>query len=238
MHNQILFAMRHLALPLLLLVAMAAQAYGPASELHIDLSAHPRGTQVILNGQTYGLNNGLEVVSGLAPGRYKLVVVRPNHRGRQMVFSGQVNVPASSVVTAFVGHRNDLRVSARPIAYHQGPSYWDEPCHTPVVQPVGHCGTPVVLGMSPDVFGMVRNSISRLSFDSDRLAIARQAVQQNGCTAAQVAELMRMLSFESSRLDLAKHAYSFTADQQNYFVVYDCLTFSSSVRELQQYIGY
>jgi len=223
---------------MLLLVAMAAHAYGPASELHIDLSAHPRGTQVILNGHTYGLNNGMEVVSGLAPGRYKLVVVRPNYRGRQMVFSGQVNVPASSIVTAHVGHRNILRVSARPIVYHQGPSYWDEPCNTPVMQPVGQCGTTVMLGMSPDVFGMVRNSMSRLSFDSDRLALALQAVQQHGCTSAQVAELMQMMSFESSRLDLAKHAYNFTADQQNYFLVYDCFTFSSSIRELQQYIGY
>ena len=232
--------MRHIALPLLLLFAMAARAYGPASELHIDLSAHPRGTQVVLNGRTYPMNNGMEVVNGLIPGRYRLVVVRPTYRGRQMIFSGQVNVPASSVVTAFVGHFNDLRVSARPLAYHQGPSYWDRPdCHNnTMVQPVSQCGTPEMMGMRPDVFGMVRNSISRLSFDSDRLALARQAVQQNGCTAAQVADLMLMLSFESSRLDLAKYAFRFTADQQNYFVVYDCFTFSGSVCELQQYIGY
>lgn len=231
--------MKRIASSLLVLVSLTAQAYRPTSELRIDLSAHPRGTVVILNGNTYPANNGLEVVSGLMPGNYSLVVVRPTYHGRQMIFNGRVNVPAASQVVAFVGQRNSLRVQTFPLAYNNGPSYWDQPnCSQPVSynQPV--CGTVAHFGMSPDVFNRAHATIARLSFDSDRLNMAKMVVRDNGATANQVAQLMGLLSFESSRLDLAKFAYAHTADQQNYFVVYDQFSFSSSVRELQRHIGY
>jgi hypothetical protein len=47
-----------------------------------------------------------------------------------------------------------------------------------------------------------------------------------------------MLTFESNRLDLAKFAYRYAADPNNYFMVNKGFTFNSSIDELSEYIGF
>jgi hypothetical protein len=46
-----------------------------------------------------------------------------------------------------------------------------------------------------------------------------------------------MLSFESTRLDFAKFAYTYTLDKENYYMVNNAFSFSSSVAELNNFIG-
>jgi hypothetical protein len=73
-------------------------------------------------------------------------------------------------------------------------------------------------------------------FDSDRLILAKQAINGNGVYADQVLRMMQELSFESSRLELAKFAYNQCLDPENYYLVNQGFSFSSSVRELNQSI--
>lgn len=74
-------------------------------------------------------------------------------------------------------------------------------------------------------------------FDSDRLAVAKQVAQNNLMTANQILAMADLMSFESSRLEFAKFAYDHCFDRQNYYVVNSVFSFSSSVRELDQYIA-
>ena len=76
----------------------------------------------------------------------------------------------------------------------------------------------------------------RANFDSDKLMIAKQAIQSQGVYADQVLRIMREFSFESSRLELAQFAYDRCLDIENYYVVNDGFQFSSSVRELNDFI--
>ena len=202
--------------------------------------------------------NNVVRLDGLLPGEYPIKVLRPTYWGDQgVVFTGVVNVPHRSNVTALIT-RNGMKVNAMPLAHHGG-SYWEGngghghgithipnangnggfvstlPHHQPIVEPV--VCAPVMIGMHPDVFASALRSIELATFDSDQIRVAKQVISRNGASSHQIAEIMRILSFESSRLEIAKYGYQFVGDPENYFVVNDVFWFSSSIRELDRYIN-
>lgn len=97
----------------------------------------------------------------------------------------------------------------------------------------GRCAYP----MQPNDFAMAKNTISKQSFENNKLEIAKQVFNSNCITSAQVKEIMALFSFENSRLDFAKYAYSRVLDPQNYYLINDAFQFSSSVSELNKFIG-
>ncbi|HNQ83646.1 MAG TPA: DUF4476 domain-containing protein, partial [Bacteroidales bacterium] len=52
----------------------------------------------------------------------------------------------------------------------------------------------------------------------------------------QVKEIMKLFSFEESRLEFAKYAYGYTYDLSNFYIVNDAFSFESSIDELNKYI--
>jgi hypothetical protein len=85
-------------------------------------------------------------------------------------------------------------------------------------------------------FSSIVQTLRREYSENSRFAIARQMIDRNYFTSDQVKYLLQLFSSESNKLDLAKYAYRNTADQKNYFVVYDALSFSSSKEQLAEYI--
>lgn len=85
-------------------------------------------------------------------------------------------------------------------------------------------------------YAALRQSVSRASFDSDKLLIATQFARTNGILSSEVADLMKLMSFESTRLEFAKNAYTYCIDKENYFLVNESFTFSSSIRQLHSFI--
>jgi hypothetical protein len=67
--------------------------------------------------------------------------------------------------------------------------------------------------------------------------VAKQVFNTNCITSAQVKEIMQQFSFENTKLDFAKYAYGHTFDPQNYYQINDAFEFSSSVSELNKFIG-
>ena len=67
--------------------------------------------------------------------------------------------------------------------------------------------------------------------------IAEQAISSHRVKAEQVYRILLMFSFESTKLKVAKFAYNYCVDKRNYYRVNDAFTFSSSIRELNNYIG-
>lgn len=91
-------------------------------------------------------------------------------------------------------------------------------------------------GLSDQGLNGLVSQLRRANFDSDKLMIAKQAIQSQGVYADQVLRIMREFSFESSRLELAQFAYDRCLDIENYYLVNDGFQFSSSVRELNDFI--
>jgi len=98
----------------------------------------------------------------------------------------------------------------------------------------GVIGCPVP--MSREDFESFRNTVSSKSFEDSKLTIAKQVLNNNCLTSSQVKETMGLFSFETTRLDFAKYAYSHTYDINNYYKVNDAFEFESSISELNNYI--
>ena len=83
----------------------------------------------------------------------------------------------------------------------------------------------------------MKETLRRESYENTRMGIARQMFDANYFKAEQVRELLQMFSFENYRLDLAKYAYRNTSDKQNYYLVNDVFSYSSSKQELARFIS-
>ncbi|TGE14927.1 DUF4476 domain-containing protein [Hymenobacter elongatus] len=88
--------------------------------------------------------------------------------------------------------------------------------------------------LAPQDVDVLVSSVKGKSFDSSRLSIAKQALDQSSIRADDLKRLLETLDFENSRVELAKYAYPHVADQQNFYRVYDAFQFDSNVREIQE----
>jgi hypothetical protein len=209
------------------------------SHLHSELSLHLQNgayfTTVLNNYNYYNQPVQSLNLSQLEPGRYNLVIneVRynswMNNWNNHLVYSGHIDVPAASRISAMVDNFGRLVITNMmpfpppvPVTYHYTP-------HIPF-----HHFT----GMPSGAFENLQRVIRSQSFDSSKLKIAKQAITANNISSQQVLQLMNLFTFESYKLDLAKFAYPYTTDRQNYFMLYDGFTFQSSINQLARHIGH
>jgi len=85
-------------------------------------------------------------------------------------------------------------------------------------------------------FNAMIGAINRANFDSRKLRVAMRMVRNYHFSVIQIRRILGLFCFESNKLAFAKCAYQYTCDRQNYPLLYDCFTFNSSVRELDNYI--
>ena len=85
-------------------------------------------------------------------------------------------------------------------------------------------------------FNDLKKVISDRWFESTKIDFAKTAIEENYFTVDQVRELLELFTFESSKLVLAKSAYTRTVNNKKYFKLYDIFWFESSVTELHDHI--
>jgi hypothetical protein len=169
----------------------------------------------------------------LEPGRYALSVKESRYNNwmnswyEHMVFNGYVEIPAATRVHAMIDNYGRLVITQMMQMMPPVPVSYNPNQHAPHYYNV----------LSPAAFDNLQHVIRNQSFDSSKLKIAKQAIAANYVRADQVLQLMRLLTFESYKLDLAKFAYQYTIDKQNYFLLYDGFTFQSSINQLARHIG-
>ncbi|MBD3581867.1 DUF4476 domain-containing protein [Flavobacterium selenitireducens] len=91
--------------------------------------------------------------------------------------------------------------------------------------------------MSPRQLDDMLSSLRKQTFEDTRLKTAKQMVSNNCMSAAQVAKMCLEFKFEDNRLNLAKHAFPFCTDPNNYYKVNDVFTYSSSTDELTEFVA-
>lgn len=96
---------------------------------------------------------------------------------------------------------------------------------------------PVIYAMDQQSFQYLLCSIEKSSFESTKEDIAETALISNYFTSQQVLAIMNAFTFESTKLDFAKHAYAKVIDPQNYFMVNSAFTFESSICDLNRFIA-
>jgi hypothetical protein len=107
---------------------------------------------------------------------------------------------------------------------------------TPIEQP----STPVkeeICFVTPLQLSELKASIENESFDNSKLSLAQQLIATFKCfSTEQIIEIVNLLGFEKSKLELAKYAYDYTIDKENYHKVGASFSFDASRRELMNHI--
>lgn len=100
--------------------------------------------------------------------------------------------------------------------------------------PQGYCHT---RPMHPADFDQVFATVANQHSDIRRIHTARMAIEHNLMTAAQISALVSLMTFEQTRVDLAKAGWLYVYDPRNYFRVLNTFTFNSSVREMEMFMA-
>ncbi|TVQ83378.1 MAG: DUF4476 domain-containing protein [Bacteroidetes bacterium] len=98
----------------------------------------------------------------------------------------------------------------------------------------GPVGCPVP--MSDTDFARALQAVKNQTFEDDKLSTAKQVARNNCLLVSQVKAVIEVFTFEDSKLEFAKFAYSRTLDYGRYYELNDAFTFSSSVEELNKFV--
>lgn len=89
--------------------------------------------------------------------------------------------------------------------------------------------------MSYKEFATMKERVKLNTLENGKLETAKMMTRENVLTAAQVAEITRLFTFDNNRLDFAKFAFEFTYDRENYTVVSDALAFQKNREDLLRF---
>ncbi len=90
--------------------------------------------------------------------------------------------------------------------------------------------------MRPADFLAALKSVKSSGFDETRLSTAKSIVSSNCLKVNQIIDICKAMSFEESKLDFAKYAYSYCVDAKNYFMANKVFSFENSKTELNEMI--
>lgn len=108
------------------------------------------------------------------------------------------------------------------------------------VQPIVPVAPPVpICEVTPQQFSMIRNNLASQTSSSSRVSITKAQLPTFNCyTSSQLKEIVSLFSSSSDKLEIAKFAYAYVSDRNNYFFAVSGLLPSSSDREeLSNYIA-
>jgi hypothetical protein len=80
------------------------------------------------------------------------------------------------------------------------------------------------------------NTIENQSFNDTKLTVAKQIISSNCMTVGHLIQILNLFSFDDTKLQLAKFAYDYIYDVNNYYQVNNVFSFESNVKELDEYI--
>ncbi|MBW6491225.1 MAG: DUF4476 domain-containing protein [Lentimicrobium sp.] len=132
--------------------------------------------------------------------------------------------------------QSNLPLGAQMFAHIPNKSEYNRMISNPTPQPQPIEPPPCVV--SDPELSQILTSIKNESFNSTRLTLAKQILRSKQCfTTAQVKEMVRLFSFDDSRLELAKYAWDYTIDRENYYQVADAFSFSSNKEKLMKFLN-
>lgn len=156
---------------------------------------------------------------------------------RVRIYSGNIYIqPASMIKTSIDNYGRFYIRDVDPLILCNKPQ---QPAYEPYQQynQYDPAYEYIPLPMNAPAFSELKKVIGDQWYDDTRLSVAKQALQNNWFTSAQVAAIMDEFWYEDSKLEFAKAAYQKVTDKQNYFIVNKEFWYSSSVEELNAWLS-
>ena len=178
---------------------------------------------VYMDGQPISLATNSCFIANLTPGYYKIEVfeatsTNPHRKGRRL-FRDNVHFNGSQL--------KDIKVRGTEIQHRPNRPEYNRP------YPNGHNRLHV---MSPHVFEEYCKSIEDANFDSNRIKLVKNSVINTRFTSEQCLEILKICSFDSNRLEMAKVLYPSVVDKESFFLVKKAFGFTSYTRQLDEFI--
>ncbi|MFM2048051.1 MAG: hypothetical protein RI955_597 [Bacteroidota bacterium] len=193
---------------------------------------NPFRTIAIIDGQNYGAIQNLYNGVNLAVGKHCIQLFKKgNRQGSMMIFNGEVWLKPNTVATATFDYYNGLVVTQQPI-FNTTCNNDDEYDNYP--QP---CVAPIICAVDERTFCQFKNVVKNAWFDSDKQKMICDFLNKNYVNSYQVEQLLTLIDFESTKLKIAKEAYTKVIDKNNYYTVFTQFDFESSKRELSDYMA-
>lgn len=100
---------------------------------------------------------------------------------------------------------------------------------------------PVVVvsaGVSEEDFADMLKAIRGEDFENNKKKLAKQIISsKRRLSSRQIRDVLRLFDFEPTRLEVAKFAYDYVGDPDNYFVVNEAFEFANTKSSLTDYIS-
>lgn len=187
---------------------------GDAGNAKIDVNMNGLGVNININDNMGGMGNTTTTS--------QTITTTTTSSGGTMSNSSTTTKSSSSSMGTTKSSSGTVSAKANPVTQTAASANASAGCSTP---------------MSDADFESAKESVNTGGIDDTKLKIAKQVVDSNCMSTEQVKEMMELLSFEKSKLDLAKYGYSRVTDKRNYYKINDVLTFESSKTELDTYIN-
>ena len=104
---------------------------------------------------------------------------------------------------------------------------------TPTLPSVNLCEN---VATDADVTNM-KSQIEGQSFKDERMDRAKLVTKGYCFKSAQIVQIMDSFQFSDAELEIAKHLYKSTTDQENYYLCVDALVYKSDRDELKAYMA-
>ena len=241
---------------LITLLFLSAATFANVNEARLSISSMSNTPiRVLIDGRQVQQNNREYRISNLNPGNHRIQIYSINQNQRrglfgnnreELIYNRTINIRRGThtdiVINRFgkvftdeqrMDNRyddtwsdNDWNNDRNNDNWNRDNDNWNRDNNNSWGQPMNY-----------ERFQQLKQSIERESFDKNKMDLLRSILPNNRVTAQQVRELAYLISFENTRLELAKFAYRYTSDRGNYFVVNDVFNFGSSKTELTRYIS-
>lgn len=200
--------------------------------VQLTISSAERISYITINGKkhnVHGNDNELNIGS-LSAGRYQIKIYAKD-RGRGNGRFQTAKIIYQGIVHLRNGYHTDVYVNRFGKAFTD-----DEGVGRNTRFGFGSNGMGLPM-ISHSGFLSLKSAIKDASFDQTKVAVAKQSLSNNSFSTAQVKEVLELIVFESSKLDLAKSYYENVEDPENYLEVSKVFAFNSSKEELAEFIS-
>ena len=224
-------------------ISLSGYAYFDQTKLTISTSGNTP-VRIMVDGKKYTNKNGDVTINNLSAGYHTVKIFmlqkqkgpgrergqfNGNQNYYQMVYNNSITIRLLYHMDLMINRFGKVFIDEQPIAngYYDDDENWGDDGN-------GHGG--YNQEMTPQIFEQFKQAVTKATFDDDKMLIVKQVANNNWFTAVQVKEIVQLFTFESGKLDVAKHLYKYTIDRGSYFIVNDAFIFSRTKEDLMKYI--
>ncbi len=197
------------------------------NETSLSLSLYDGGTfGVEIDDEAFTKQSEELIIDGITGGRHYMKVWETG--STKPTFAGYINITEGYTTRAVIDENRKFYVYQK-YKYRKDRNRENE--HDP-----GYIGENNYSVISDRDFTDLTNIVKASPYDGTRVELLKYGIDRSYFTTEMVNSMLKMLTFENYKLEIAKYAYQKTVDKRNYLKLFENFKFDSYKKELMDYI--